>query len=53
MLRDYMLSAGGWSRADVDAIDAECVSIVDRAVEEATALPEPQPESVEWRLFAD
>jgi TPP-dependent pyruvate/acetoin dehydrogenase alpha subunit len=53
MFRDYLLDGGGWSAADVEAIDAECVARIERAVEEAAALPDPKPESVTWRLFAD
>ena len=53
LLRSYMLDAAGWSTADLEAIDAECVATIDQAVEWATAQPEPKPESVAWRLFAD
>ena len=53
MLRGYLLDGGGWSAADVEAIDAECAASVERAVEDAAALPDPKPESVSWRLFAE
>jgi TPP-dependent pyruvate/acetoin dehydrogenase alpha subunit len=53
MLRTYLLDGARWPAADVDAIDAECATQIERAVEEASALPEPDPASVTWRLFAD
>lgn len=53
LLREYMLGPGQWTQADLDAVDADCTAIVERAVEEASALPEPRAESVGWRLFAD
>jgi TPP-dependent pyruvate/acetoin dehydrogenase alpha subunit len=53
MLRDYLLGGGGWRAADADAIDDECAALIERAVEEASALPEPRPETVSWRLFAE
>jgi acetoin:2,6-dichlorophenolindophenol oxidoreductase subunit alpha len=53
MLREYLLGAGGWPAADVEAIDAECAARIDRAVDEATALPDPSPDSVSWRLYAE
>jgi TPP-dependent pyruvate/acetoin dehydrogenase alpha subunit len=53
MFRAYLLGGGGWSADEADAIDAECAALVERAVDEASALPEPTPETVTWRLFAD
>jgi len=53
LLREYLLKGAGWAQADVDAIDADCSVMIERAVEEASALPEPRPDSVEWRLFAE
>jgi TPP-dependent pyruvate/acetoin dehydrogenase alpha subunit len=53
LLRSYLLDGAGWSTGDLEAIDAECVATIDQAVEWATAQPEPKPESVAWRLFAD
>ena len=53
LLLDYMRTGGGWKQPEIDAIDAECAALVERAVEEASALPDPKPESVEWRLFAE
>ncbi len=53
LLRDYMLRDGGWDRAEVDAIDAACAAAVEQAAAEAGTLPDPKPETVEWRLFAE
>jgi len=53
LLREYLLGGAGWTAGEVAAIDAECAAHIDRAVEEAAALPDPKPESVEWRLFAE
>jgi pyruvate dehydrogenase E1 component alpha subunit/2-oxoisovalerate dehydrogenase E1 component alpha subunit len=53
LFREYLVGGGGWRSADADAIDEECAALVERAVEEANALPEPKPETVSWRLFAD
>jgi pyruvate dehydrogenase E1 component alpha subunit len=53
LLRSYLLDGAGWSSDDLDAIDADCVATMDAAVEWATAQPDPKPESVTWRLFAD
>jgi TPP-dependent pyruvate/acetoin dehydrogenase alpha subunit len=53
MFRAYLIGGGGWSAADADAIDDECAALIERAVEEASALPEPKPETVSWRLFAE
>jgi TPP-dependent pyruvate/acetoin dehydrogenase alpha subunit len=53
MLRTYLVEGGGWAEADVDAIDAECAALIERAVDEASAMPEPDPASVTWRLYAD
>ena len=53
MLRAYMVDGGGSTAAEVDAIDAECAALIERAVDEASAMPEPDPASVTWRLYAD
>ena len=53
MLRAYLLDGAGWTPDAADTIDAECSALVERAVEQATALPEPKPETVSWRLFSD
>jgi TPP-dependent pyruvate/acetoin dehydrogenase alpha subunit len=53
MFREYLVGSGGWRAADADAIDDECAALIERAVEEAAALPEPKPETVSWRLFAE
>jgi TPP-dependent pyruvate/acetoin dehydrogenase alpha subunit len=53
LFREYLLGSGGWRPADAGAIDDECAALVERAVEEAAALPEPKPETVSWRLFAE
>jgi TPP-dependent pyruvate/acetoin dehydrogenase alpha subunit len=52
LLREYLLDGGLWRPADVDIIDAACAAAVERAVEEAAALPDPDPATVSWRLFA-
>jgi TPP-dependent pyruvate/acetoin dehydrogenase alpha subunit len=53
MLRAYLAGGGGWPAADVEAIDAECAAAIERAVDEASALPEPDPATVSWRLYAE
>lgn len=53
LFKDYLLGDGGWTETELKEIDVECLAIVDRAVEEASALPEPDPASVTWRLFAE
>ena len=53
MLRTYLVEGGGLQAAEVDAIDAECAALIERAVDEASAMPEPDPASVTWRLYAD
>jgi TPP-dependent pyruvate/acetoin dehydrogenase alpha subunit len=53
MLRSYLLEGAGWTTDAADTIDAECSALVERAVEQANALPEPKPETVSWRLFSD
>lgn len=50
---DYLLGSGGVAQADIDAIDRECAELIAAAVDEARAFPDPAPESVTWRLFAD
>jgi TPP-dependent pyruvate/acetoin dehydrogenase alpha subunit len=53
LFTEYLEGDGGWTRADLATIDEECAAIVERAVEEAAALPDPKPETVTRRLFAD
>jgi TPP-dependent pyruvate/acetoin dehydrogenase alpha subunit len=53
LLVEYLLGEGGVSREVLDAIDRDAAAIVDAAVEEAAALPDPVPESVTERLFAE
>lgn len=53
LFREYLVGEGGLTAVEIDAIDAECADRIDRAVTEAQALPEPSPDSVRWRLFAD
>lgn len=53
MLRSYLRDGAGWTSDAIDKIDAECAAAIERAVEEAHALPDPKPETVSWRLFAD
>ncbi len=50
---DYLLGSGGVEQARIDAIDRECTELIETAVAEARAYPDPAPESVTWRLFAD
>jgi TPP-dependent pyruvate/acetoin dehydrogenase alpha subunit len=53
MLRSYLRGGGGWTADAIERIDTECAAAIERAVEEAQALPDPKPETVSWRLFAD
>lgn len=53
LLRAYLLDGGGWTADEADTIDADCSALVERAVEQANALPEPKPDTVSWRLFSD
>jgi len=53
MLRAYLLDGAGWTKEEVEAIDAECAAIMERAVEEASSLPDPDPSTVTARLFAE
>jgi TPP-dependent pyruvate/acetoin dehydrogenase alpha subunit len=53
LFAEYLAGDGGWSQSELSRIDEECVAAVERAVEEATALPDPRPETVTRRLFAD
>jgi len=53
LFSEYLRGEGGWSARDIDAIDEECAALVNRAVVEAAALPEPDPATVMSRLFAD
>jgi TPP-dependent pyruvate/acetoin dehydrogenase alpha subunit len=53
LLRAYLRDGAGWTEAEIEAIDADCAAVVERAAEEAAALPEPKPETVQWRLFAE
>ena len=53
LFKEYLLRDAGWSARDIEAIDEECAHVVERAVDEATALPEPDPNTVTSRLFAD
>jgi TPP-dependent pyruvate/acetoin dehydrogenase alpha subunit len=49
----YLLGGGGFTPSEIDALDRECAAIVEDAVVWAQAQPEPGPESVTQRLFAD
>ena len=53
LLTEYLTGDGGWSQADLAKVDDECAAAVERAVDEAAALPDPSPETVTRRLFAD
>jgi TPP-dependent pyruvate/acetoin dehydrogenase alpha subunit len=53
MLRSYLRGGAGWTAEAIEKIDAECAATIERAVEEAQALPDPKPETVSWRVFAD
>ncbi len=48
----YLLGKGGFTQEEIDAIDADCKSIMDEAVEYAEALPYPDPSTVTQGLFA-
>lgn len=49
----YLVGRGGIDRAELDAIDRECAAQIEAAVDEARGFPDPTPESVTWRLFAE
>ncbi len=53
LLREYLLEGGGWTAAECEAIDVDCAAQIERAVEDASALPDPKPDTVSWRLFAE
>ncbi len=53
LFSEYLTGPGGWRPAELEAIDAACAAAVDRAVDEAAALPDPDPARVAWRLYAD
>lgn len=53
LFKEYLLGEGGWTDADTARIDEECAAIVERAADEAATLPEPDPSTVSWRLFAE
>lgn len=50
---EYLLDGGGFTAAEVEALDRECAALVEDAVVWAQAQPDPAPESVTRRLFAD
>ena len=49
----YLRDGGGIEQAELDDIDRECSELIEAAVDEARAFPDPSLESVRWRLFAD
>lgn len=53
LLLEYLRGDGGFSAAEVEAVDDECRRIVEEAVPYAEALPAPDPASVTARLFAE
>src|SRR5205814_6285256 len=53
LFTEYLAGEGGWKQADLSSIDDECAAAVDRAVDEAAALPDPRPDTVARRLFAE
>ncbi|MGH7856587.1 MAG: thiamine pyrophosphate-dependent enzyme [Candidatus Binatia bacterium] len=53
LLLDYLRGEGGFTAAEIEAIDDECRGIVEEAVPYAEALPMPDPASVAMRLFAE
>lgn len=50
---EYLLGGGGFSKFELERKDEECAAVVEEAVSYSQSLPEPAPESVTWRLFAD
>jgi len=52
LYHEYLVGEGGFSADEINAIDRECVRLVEDAVEYAEHAPFPKPESVTWRLFA-
>lgn len=50
---EYLLGGGGFTREELDAIGRDSAAVVDEAVAYAQALPDPKPDSVTWRLFAE
>jgi TPP-dependent pyruvate/acetoin dehydrogenase alpha subunit len=52
LLREYLLGPGGCAAESIEAIDSDCTAQIDRASDEAQALPLPAADSVTERLFA-
>jgi TPP-dependent pyruvate/acetoin dehydrogenase alpha subunit len=50
--KDVLLGAGVMSSDEVDAIDLAAKATIDRAAEEAAAMPEPSPENMEDEVYA-
>lgn len=53
LLVEFLVGRGGVPAADVETIDRECEARVEDAVAWAAAQPDPRPDSVTWRLFAE
>lgn len=51
-LRNYLLGSGAWTRADEDALLAECVGCVQKAVDNFLAIALPRPEQMFDHLYA-
>ncbi len=53
LLQEYLEGGGGVPAGDLQAVDAECRTVMDEAVSYAEALPSPDPATVTHRLFAE
>jgi len=52
LFHDYLTGAGVVPAEALDDIDRACHNLVEQAVDEARAFPDPSPDSVTQRLFA-
>jgi TPP-dependent pyruvate/acetoin dehydrogenase alpha subunit len=53
LFKEYLEGEGGFAEAEIAAIDAECRTVVEEAVQYADGLPAPDPSTVTHRLFAE
>jgi TPP-dependent pyruvate/acetoin dehydrogenase alpha subunit len=49
----YLCGDGGIPVETLDAVDRECAVVVEEGLEWARAQPDPDAESVRWRVFKD
>jgi pyruvate dehydrogenase E1 component alpha subunit len=50
--KEVLLEAGVMSNDEIEAIDLAAKATIDRAAEEAAAMPEPSPENMEDEVYA-